>query len=302
MKHRNKFEYCIKHNPSNKITIPKGGDYAKLDKLLKEIYMHYNFDMKLNYIQLYLWQKNFCSIIDNEAILAAGKFVIFCCLVDKFLDSPRFSENNKNIICEKLNQIINPQPTGIFIEKFPELDKLIEPFLQFYHKHLDDTFYTRENIFSSIKKAILSEIFMYQSVLTTSTYMKHSELDLLLDKSIEFEKAAFLTASFGHNTPKSVLTAETLGRIFWLIDDLCDFVEDIREHRKNSLLVYCVPKERKYTLECRVEIVYKNLNKAILQLEKDLSLLKSLVDEDFYCFMVVQIWNWSFRIRHMIEQ
>ena len=39
--------------------------------------------------------------LDIERMLTAGKLVLFCCLIDNLLDSPRFSAEEKDKDCEK---------------------------------------------------------------------------------------------------------------------------------------------------------------------------------------------------------
>ncbi len=328
-KHKEEFQYCLRHDPSREMDVPKRGNYGKLSSLLEQIDLKYGFDMELNYAQLSLWQKEFARCTEEEALLAAGCFVLFCCLIDKFLDSPRFSTEQKEAVCEKCSltgmeiagmeiagrKITGMETAGIEItgmeitgteiireQDFRELDLLIAPFIRFIRKQKDRELYSKEMLYTDINKAFRSEIYMYRSALGHNRDMEGEELSLLIDKSVRFEKAAFLTASFGVNSRRSVRAAEVLGRIFWLTDDLCDFVEDIREHRKNSLLVFCIREEKVSSLEERIEIVLKNLDIAVSQLEEDLRLLKELVSEEFYCFMMAQVWKWSYKVRGKAEK
>lgn len=299
LKHKEEFQYCLRHDPAREMEVPKTGDYRKLLSLLEQIDLKYGFDMELNFAQLSLWQKKFVGGTDEEALLAAGCFVLFCCLTDKFLDSPRFSTEQKEVVCEKCS-LIGMEISGMEITRehgFRELDLLIAPFIRFIRKRNDREPYSKGMLYTDIHKAFRSEIYMYRSVLDHKRDMEGEDLSLLIDKSVRFEKAAFLTASFDFNSQKSVRAAEALGRIFWLTDDLCDFVEDIREHRKNSLLVFCIQDEKVSSLEERSEAVLKNLDIAVSQLEGDLLLMKELVSEEFYCFMMAQVWKWSFKVR-----
>ena len=76
------------------------------------------------------------------------------------------------------------------------------------------------------------------------------------------------------------------------MDDLCDFIDDIKAGRKNSLLIFCADKEAFGSFEERLENVFKNMNRAVNELENTLRKLRNYVDETFFCFLVVRIWNW----------
>lgn len=296
------FQKCISHDHALIIPPPTGTKYEHLVYLLTQIEQKYGFNMRLNYRQLYLWQKNFCPSIDIEAILAAGNLVLFCCLVDNILDSKRFSPKDKEIICNIINLEKNSIQIHRELTSFAELSDLINGVFEFYRERNNDTVYSVQSFQQDIRRAVQSEIYMYHSSLLSREAISREKLVLMTDKSIAFEKASFLTASFGHNTDESIDAAITLGNCFWLLDDLCDFIEDIRARRKNSLLLYCVDETDILSLPNRVKIAFENIDKAIYKLNKELYNLKLQVDIDLYSFIMSQVWKWSSHVRRIAQQ
>lgn len=293
------FDDSLAHDFYSGIPKPEGKEYQNLQSLLSIVEQKYGFNMCLNYKQLYLWQRTVMSELDTERMLAAGKLVLFCCLIDNLLDSPRFSAAEKDKICEKAGTLFFYSPTQEDRAYFTELDILAEDILQFYQDHPADPAYPewKEDLY----QAFQSESYMYRSALKKHEKLSDEHLSLLLDKSIKFEKAAFLTATYGYNTKQSVEAAELLGEVFWLVDDLCDFIEDVRAGRKNSLLFYCVQETGIFTLEKRIELVYANMDFAIDRLDRVLIRLKTLINRDMFSFIITQIWKWCHYVREVAK-
>ena len=293
------FDECTAHVFSSKIPKPEGETYEKLQSLLSTIEQKYGFDMRLNYKQLYLWQRTVMSEVDEERMLVAGKLVLFCCLIDNFLDSPRFSIAAKNKLCEMAGMTFFNLKRQKDSPNFYEINILAQDVLRFYQDHPTDIAYPnwKEDLFHAFQ----SEVYMYRSMLKKREGLPDEDLGLLIDKSIKFEKAAFLTATYGHNTAQSVEVAKLLGEVFWLVDDLCDFIEDVHAGRKNSLLFYCVQESGVFTLEQRIEMAYANMDLAIDRLNSVLIRLRALVNLDMISFIVSQIWKWCYNVRKMAE-
>lgn len=298
MKHKEIFQYCFRSDISREIAAPSGRDYDELHELLLRIREKYDIDMKVNYAQLYLWQKCFLEKTNDEAILAASCLVKFCVMADWILDSTCFSEEQKEYVCGK-SVLLLGQTDGK--EEFPELDRLLSGFLNYMHTQKDDVFFRKEILKRTLRKAFRSEIYMYKSKIDFSEDIKEKNLSLLVDKSIEFEKAAFIVSLYGNNNETSVLAAELLGKVFWLVDDLCDFIDDIKAGHKNSLLIYCADKETYGSFEERLENVFQNMNRAVKELENTLRRLRNYVDEPFFCFLVTHIWNWFEPVRIAVQ-
>lgn len=299
-KNQKLFDECNAHVFSSKIPEPESETYEKLQSLLYSIEQKYGFDMRLNYKQLYLWQKTVTSKLDEERMIVAGKLVLFCCLIDNILDSPRFSIVAKDKLCEMAGMTFFNSKLQKDSPDFSEINILAQDILRFYQDHPTDIAYL--NWKEDLLHAFQSEVYMYRSMLKKREGIPDENLGLLIDKSIKFEKAAFLTATYGHNTPQSVEVAELLGNVFWLVDDLCDFIEDVHAGRKNSLLFYCVPERGVFTLEQRIEMAYRNMDLATDHLNSVLTRLRALVSLDMSSFIVSQIWKWCYNVRKMAEQ
>lgn len=281
------------------------GLFANLLELLDRVEEKYEFNLQkmsvLNFNKFILWQEEFCGCYKEKELLAATKFIIFCCLVDKFLDSGRFSDKEKESICMKLqaNYFISSEP---YVSKeFTELDELLNDIRAFM---IDDEVAAsedRDDILESIDKALESEIYMYRNTLPDQEAFHHSEFNKLTDKSVEFEIASFLMASLNHNSAKSKAAAACAGRIFWLTDDLCDFVEDVKYRRKNSALYYCIESTENISLAQRVDRTFVNLDRFIERLEKEIALLKSQVGSDLYTYLINEVWEWCSDVRRIAK-
>jgi len=280
------------------VSVPCTQRYERLGVLLKNIEDKYGFGMRFNYTPLYLWQKCFCPTINDDSLFAAGTFVVFCCLVDNFLDSNRYTETEKDSVAEKIRHFVPKVGTNSHdIARYQELDELREIVLNYINGINGDSAYATNSLISDISAALESELFMYESRLKLREAILRKDLKKYIDKSVLFEKAAFLMASSGYNTKRSVDAAESVGRIFWLIDDLCDFVADIKAKRRNSLLVFCVKEEREMLLTERIEIAFRNIDCAINELENELDNLKKSVDVELYSYMMSQVWKWGHYVR-----
>lgn len=301
LKREDVFDNCLAYDSALTVFPPETEEYARLNCLLEQIEEKYGFHMTLNYKQLYLWQRNFCPAADDASLLAAGKLVLFCCLADNILDSPRFSDKEKEAVCAKL---LPQQEIALAMfskEHFPELDALRDEAYDFY-KHTCDNAYSAAAVMNDLALAYRSEAYMYRSRLRDCETLFASDLPLLTDKSVRFEKAALLTASFGHNTERSIKAAVTMGKIFWLTDDLCDLIDDIHAKRKNSLLFFYAHSSAPLSLFERAEAVYQHMNQAVADLWEELENLRGLADESLYAFMVAQVWKWCCHVRRFLQE
>lgn len=302
LKHKDEFNDCLSRDSGLTVSPPETEEYVRLNRLLGQVEEKYGFQMTLNYKQLYLWQRNFCPVADDSSLLAAGKLVLFCCLADNLLDSPRFSDKEKESVCEKAltqRELSLSRPSKAC---FPELDALRDEAYGFYEKRPQDDVYPVAAVMDDLALAFRSETYMYHSRLKDYETLPDSDLPLLADKSVRFEKAALLTTSFGNNTERSVKAAVTMGRIFWLTDDLCDLIDDLRAKRKNSLLFFYADSSDALSLLERAALVYQNMGQAIMTLWGELENLRKLVDKDLYAFMVSQVWKWCHHVRRCLRE
>lgn len=281
------------------------GVFDRLLELLDRVEEKYEFNLQgmcsLNYNKFILWQEEFCGGYIESNLVAATELILFCCLADKFLDSGRFSDEEKESICSGLHSeyFVSREPyAGGACEELDELLNHIRVFL------VDGTGMgtaDREAVAVSLEKAFLSEIYMYRNPLKMTEAFDSKEMHKLTDKSVEFEIAAFLIASAGSNSEESMRAAACAGRIFWLADDLCDFVEDLKYGRKNSALFYCVESPGGITLADRAELAFCNIDIFIERLEQEIALLKECVGSDLYAFIMAEVWKWCKDVRRLAE-
>ena len=281
--------------------VEKSGDYPKLIDMLDEIEEKYEFNMQkmcsTNFQLISLFQIEFQKEVDIIKRNASLKFLIACCLIDKILDSKRYCKDEQLSVVERLTSQWGTE--CVKKEVFPELDELLYD----VRKYLDDTINlkNKEYLHGAIRKAYTSEIYMWEHVLLPKEKLEKGKVGLLIDKSIEFEKAALLL-SLGDNISKeSMKVAEIIAEITWLADDLCDFLEDIRCKRKNSLLFVALP-EREYVLEERAEDAINHMEEYVEKLEKAMKALKYAASENLYYFVINLVWKWFAEIRRISDK
>lgn len=284
-----------------KIPMPEG-KYSWLYKLLDQVEDNYGFNLQKmcvpNYNKFILWQKNFMEGQLPDALDTAIQFVIFCCLADKILDSGRFDAIQKEAVCEKLHANHFLSSETYVGSQFPEMDVLLNNIRTFLFLTGQKNRPEQNEIAASMEKAFLSEIYMWKSPLQQKEGMKRKELYLLSDKSVQFELASFLIASFGQNSEKSHRVALEVANIFWLIDDLCDLIEDIKAKRKNSLLFYGVHTEEQLSLLDRAEETVRNMDGFVGLLEENLNFLKQDADAALFEYVVNEVWDWCTELRN----
>ena len=254
-----------------------------------------------NYNQFALWQMNFMGQIDENMICIALEFVIFCCLADKILDSGRFTDADKQKVCERLNVDRFFSSHTWNGDLFPELDILLNDIRKFLTSVVCKEPEEAQYIKNSMQDAFESEIYMYSSPLRAYESISNADIDLLIDKSVKFETVAFLLSSTNHNNETSHKAARCIADIFWRIDALCDFIEDIKFRRKNSILFFCAPNEQDMTLMTREEKAVANVDFFIDDLQKELILLHSLVCKELYQYILDEVWDWCTYVRLFAE-
>lgn len=278
--------------------------FDKLLQLLNIVEDKYGFDMQKmcapNYNKFILWQHSFPGANTND-ILVAIKFVIFCCFVDKILDSPRFTEAKKEAVCKKIN-IQNFKSKELYqSDIFPEMDILLNDIRSYLFALKRQNSVYLPLILEKMNRAFISEVYMWKNPLLLQESFNRDEFHLLIDKSVEFELVAFLLVSWRSQDSNAANAAQYIATIFWLIDDLCDFVDDIQCKRKNSVLFYNVPTEKVTSLEDRIELAYQNLEQMIILLETCLEKLKLCIDHALYEFVLNEVWEWSSYVRKMAK-
>lgn len=308
------YDYLIKKNANlfkdcdnSKLTaLPLPSEmFDELISLLNEIYRKYEFNMQktcsINYNLFTLWEINNSNYVNYENILIAIKFILFGCLADKILDSQRFSKSEKEKVIEKLDIRVFVSEKPFISDCFKEMDILLNDIRCFLVSETAKKSPYYEIIIRKMEQAFLSEVYMSQTSLKLKEKMLSSEMRLLIDKSVEFETVAFFIASISNITDRTMASAKCISEIFWLVDDLCDFVDDIKCKRKNSVLFYCTPMDEEINLVNRVDLAFSNLNIILDKLENNIFTLNQIVKPQLFDFVINQIWVWCYNVRRMVE-
>lgn len=273
----------------------------ELISFLEQIEHTYGFDMqamcRTNYQLLTIWQNQFLG--KTEPILRdyALKFLTVCCLVDKILDSRRFQRSEKEKIVEFAGNLIdNNQFSDNISSGFKELDSLFSKVWGYVGSRRHE----QSVLKVSVKDAIYSEIYLWQHPLREWEDMEDLSFKVLTDKSIAFERSALLLALPETSAHQAERPAEQIARIIWLSDDLCDFTDDIKNRRQNSLLCMAGRQDSR-NLEKRCEAVMEELDKFVRELERAIDGLHACAGDDLFYFVVSMVQKWFGNIEKIIE-
>ena len=273
-------------------------------ELLDCVEKKYGFDMQKillpNYNKFVLWQKCFMQEYKIENIEIAMQFIVFCCLADKILDSKRFLIEQKEVVIHKLNIKHFISNSDYVSDEFQELDRLLNNIRRFIEKHMHKNSVELKKILDCMECAFRSEIYMATVPLLHKEKFDPAKRCLLIDKSVQFETAAFLLASFGANSARTQKAALDVANIFWQIDDLCDLMEDIKAKRRNSMLFLCVHESNELTLAERAHKCVENAEEYIIMLEKNIWLLKQDANDAFYTYILNEVWEWCSYLRSVV--
>ena len=265
-------------------------------ELLKAITIHYGFNMDRvyldNYVFLSHWEKEILhfekTTADSEPALM---FIVFCCLADKLLDSKRFSTDEKVLFLPVIKDPLKHNEEQIIeYSDFLTLKDLYSKQIS----NISDSL-LKEEIIDLINRAFKSECFISTYFLSQEIVATMPTISELTDKSVCFEKAALLLMLNKSNDTLNHLST-LIAQIFWLIDDLNDFVEDVNNRRLNSLL-FLDDNTSAYNVE---EIVYSGFQSASLAVEKLLECLAQLGNEvspALSDYVITKVWLWGETIR-----
>lgn len=276
--------------------VPNSKEYNDLICLLDDIEKKFEFNMRkqclVNYTFFKLW-RNMLGISENDVyLLTAVKFVLACCIADKVIDSKRFSDMEKRYLISKVNHlsIINLDESNIFYE----LDLLFNEIFLTIEKINDKD--DKKIIYKKIKKALISEKFMGEHTLRDCAIMNELNFHLLIDKSVEFESAAILLNLVECGCKNHIGISNMVGEIFWIIDDICDFIDDIKNNRANSILFYNIMPNG-CDLNQRIDKSFELVENITNRLKTQLECLKSLISSELYYYILCMIWEWTTNIR-----
>lgn len=266
---------------------------------LTQIANLYEFDMRkkfyINVEFMTIWQKSLIGYVDLNAAVIAAEYVIFCCIVDKILDSKRFSDETKFDLLKYININSFMHNVRLKIKEqnlcciFELVEDIRDYLFHFRKKQLC------ESLNEEINRALVSECFMGTHNLNYS--ITDDEFHLLIDKSVCFESSALKLSILGQNENFETLT-RLVGEIFWLIDDICDLLEDYKNKRINSLLYY---ENGGQSVDERLLYAVDNIDYYIDILIEKVEYLRKCANDDIYTFVKEQIWWWLSGARRIVE-
>lgn len=271
-----------------------------LCSLLEQIYAVYGFDFRknarINIVKFRIWRRELELPENDDSVYAATCFVLYCCLIDKILDSRRFSQTEKEILCEELMLLGNGKTKTRYY--FPEIWILGAKTFDFLKGQPNDSF-VRDEIKAKINRAFSSEIFLYKHPLVC--FDKTMSLHSLIDKSVEFVSASFEITACDSDQTRVREIANLIGELFWLIDDICDLPSDIEDGSINSALMVCTDMSRNMSLNNRIEYAALHIENMIQKLERNDVLLSRLTGDEMCRFIRSELWNWTLDVRKKVE-
>lgn len=307
-KHRALFQRAIDWR--KEIVLPAMDDGAGnfYRHLLGQIEEKFGFNMQkqcqVNFAFLVLWQRYLKIPKINENLYMALDFIILCCVMDKFLDSRRYSTKEKNLAIRKVWKEYDAEKNdeNVFTE-FKRLYAGSVVKLRGCLKSCNDTL-EANMILEKVRKAFLSEDYIWRVTLDDCDTISAQKFHLLTDKSVEFESSALCMAGMGYLSKEGIQAASLIGEICWLADDLFDLEEDIQENRVNSLLyIWDLQKsgenereegiKSEKTKEERIKQTYGKAGLFIQMLNSRIDSLEKLENRNLFYFVVNLIWEWG---------
>ena len=281
----------------SEITLP-----LYLTKLLNRIEQKYNISLyksaKANFNKFYIWSMECCNQVNEEYIQTATYFVLYCCLVDKILDSEKFPLDYKYMVYKDMDKFMEMSEEVTYdLRELHELRMKVQEFLRLRQNFEDSVYMLLQK---KIVHAIKSEQFM--AVHSVKDFDTSMELKWVTDKSVEFVSAAFIIAVYDFAKENVIIeAAETIGWIFGYIDDICDYMSDMESGSLNSLLFICTDLKRNMDIEERVEEAAINVDYVIEKLELNIIRLEELVGKQMYWFILNELWDWPADVRKKIK-
>jgi hypothetical protein len=270
---------------------------GELEALLDEIYRKYNWhfheNARANIQKFRLWRIECGLPVNDSLVYAATYFVLYCCLVDKIMDSRNISQEEKKALCEELQSFWNDKSE--ISGAFPQVSLLgmrMKAYLFFSVKKTEPRF---SLIVDKINRAFASECFI--STHTIQCFSTAIPNYNLTDKSVEFVSASFWIAAYDATDKKMEILAQIIGEIFWLIDDICDFMPDLEDRTINSALLYCTDTSIEMSIDERVNKAVENMEMMIQKLETNVNRLKNMATVQFSNWIMNELWIWTADIR-----
>lgn len=276
--------YQVRLQSDNECVLPE-----HVRKVLSEIAEKYDYDMKKKYLInmefISEWQKSVIGYVDVESAIIATEYIIFCCVVDKMLDSRRFSDEFKGNLLKYviIDSFISDTPLTNEEKELECVFDLVADIRSFLNRYSGRK---KNDLMCEIEKALASECFMSTHDLKYD--ISKNDVHFLIDKSVSFESSALKISLLPFNT-NSDLQAYLIGEVFWLIDDICDLLDDYKNGRINSLLYYNNNADQ---ITDRLVYAVEHIDYSISQLKEKVDLLKQHSNVTMHEFLKEQIWWW----------
>ena len=303
VKNEMRFREAVEHYNERVYPFPyeRFEDIIYVCRRIKEKYgIDYSYKLDANYYQRVIWQRAILGRELEEEAKVSTEWVLFGCLIDTFLDSETFSNIFKDKLCMKLNGDIffknQPSPCTVL----PEIDILTKDIYSYLTRESTKKSACYSYLSKSIERALASEKYISTGSLKIGKY-KNDNLPLLVDKSVEFEKTAYMISIFPYLNKQCISLIINISEVFWLIDDLCDCFDDVKARRKNSLLFMFARDDEDIDTEERLFRVYKNIPQICERIEQNLDKVRVMVGEEYYYYLTVLIWRWGKEIREEFE-
>lgn len=276
--------YQVRQQSDNECVLPE-----HIRKTLSEIADKYDYDMKKKYLInmefISEWQKSVIGYTDVESALIASEYIVFCCVVDKILDSRRFSYDFKISLLKYIiiDSFISDIPLTNDEKELECVFNLVTDIRHFLNQYSGGK---KNDLMCEIEKALASECFMSTHDLKYD--ISKNDVHFLIDKSVCFESSALKMSLLPFDT-HSDSQAHSIGEIFWLIDDICDLLDDYKNGRINSLLYYNNNADH---IDDRLVYAVEHIDFIIIQLKEKVDLFKLQSNVTMHEFIKEQIWWW----------
>ncbi len=284
-KYKKKYENRIKEASQRQKTV--------FDMIIKKTKEIYDFDLTkvytFNYVKYNLWRREFCNQ-NNEWNKAALSFVCLSCLADLIFDSKRLGKKEKqyieNILTDEYFKL------SMNLESREEAENPIDLLYTLFIKAMKNLKRYNIEIFldlqTDILKAFESEIFISTNKLI---FPEKIDIELLTGKSIEFVSSClYLAAVDAYDLVRMKKCAAAIAKLFWLVDDMCDLYDDIKNQVKNSILF--LQNGEVKTLENSIDFVIENIDVLFEVIKENIDILKSNLSYEVYNFFLYELYDW----------
>lgn len=248
-------------------------DERIIRKIKNDYNIRFNNVFLINSKKFYLISKLYLEKTNKYFIETAIYFIVLGCLLDALIDNgleyqKREAKNKIDInYCNdyliNFNKAKENNAIDLLFEKVGEGLKQI--------KEIDESYYIE--IIELIKRAIESELYV------VSKCSLDNEKCMIQNKSILFSVISLKIALIGNKYDDDIFFS--IGELFALIDDLCDYFEDKISLQKNIIISKI--ENEKYDFV---------INSTVNRLEELLEEIKNKTNKEIYNFFIFELFDW----------